>query len=78
MEQIKELRLEIDRVDEEIMVLLSKRFDLSQKVIKEKELMGLGRLDQNRENSILERAKQYGQKTYKVYIELLRISKEKL
>lgn len=78
MEKIKKLRLEIDQVDEEIMELLLKRFELSQTIIKEKEEQGLGPLDQKRENSILDRARSHGQKIEQVYVELLRISKEKL
>lgn len=78
MAKIKNLRLEIDQVDEEIMDLLTRRFALSQEILKEKELVGLGRLDEKRENLILTKASSHGQKIEQVYTELLRISKENL
>lgn len=77
MEKIKALRMQIDQADDEIMELLARRFQLSQEVIAEKELRGLGPLDARREEDIIKKAQRHGEKVVQVYRELLRISKEK-
>lgn len=77
MDRIKELRLEIDSLDHELMELVQKRFELSRRVISEKQKNNLGTYDKKREEFILVRARNFGPKVEELYQELLRISKEK-
>ncbi len=77
MKEIIELRQEIDLLDSRLLELLSRRFELSKKIIEKKSKLGLSSLDEKREEVILEKARSQGPKLEKLYIELLRISKEK-
>lgn len=77
MKEITGLRQEIDRLDQELMELLEKRFKLSSQVISKKHDLDLGTYDGNREEFILDRAQDHGLKVLELYQQLLRISKEK-
>ena len=78
MEKIKQLRLKVDEVDESIMNLLEQRFTLSDQILREKQRLGLRRLDAGREEAILSAARSRSEAVEKVYLELLRISKEQV
>lgn len=59
MDQIKNLRAEIDEIDNTIMNLLEKRYSLSLKIGDLKELFKIDVLDYNREKIILDKASKY-------------------
>ncbi|MBI5788028.1 MAG: prephenate dehydratase [Candidatus Schekmanbacteria bacterium] len=61
MEDLEQLRLEIDQTDEEIVRLLNKRAQIVLKVGKAKEKLNLGYYDPSRENAVYERLQKLNQ-----------------
>ena len=59
MDQIKVYRDEIDQIDDKIMELLNRRYDLSIKIGLEKEKHNISVLDQNREKNIINKVSKY-------------------
>ncbi|ACJ16628.1 chorismate mutase [Thermococcus onnurineus NA1] len=57
--KIKELRGEIDRIDEEIIKLLEKRLEVAREIGTLKAAAGLPIIDNEREREVLERAKKF-------------------
>jgi 3-deoxy-7-phosphoheptulonate synthase len=56
MKKFEQLRLEIDKTDDEIISLLNKRFNLSNEIIKEKLKNSININDIDRENNIIDKA----------------------
>lgn len=59
MDQIAKYRTEIDEIDDQIMELLNKRYDLSIKIGIEKKQVKTHVFDQNREQYIINKASKY-------------------
>ena len=78
MKQLDDLRKEIDRIDKEIMNLLNKRFDITNKIGTIKRAKSEQTLNKDRENDILIKAleQKNSTQTKKVYESILDISKE--
>ncbi len=75
MEKIKNNRIEIDAIDSQIMKLLSKRFEITDEVMKYKLENKKQLLDLERENKILSMASKYDKKVFEVYEKILDLSK---
>jgi monofunctional chorismate mutase len=74
VKELKNLRKEIDAIDDEIIKLLEKRFELISLIKKIKSENNLEVFDQERENEILNKISNAN--TKELYQELLRISKK--
>lgn len=74
---LKEIRIEIDKIDREIIKLFQKRLDLVNKVAKYKRENNLEIVDGNREREILENlnGEKYCQELKDLYREIFNISK---
>ena len=71
-QQIELIRNELDKIDDEIMVLITKRLKLVKKIGKLKKAVGKNIFDPTRENLIIDRLyKTYGTKIKKGEIKLI-------
>ena len=71
-QQIEQIRNDLDKIDDEIMVLITKRLKLVKKIGKLKKAVGKNIFDPNRENLIIDRLyKTYGTKIKKGEIKLI-------
>lgn len=77
MDNIQKLRLEIDKLDNQIMDLLEKRFEVTKQVGIEKSKQNKVILDSNREQLILDKTSKYSHSPQinKVYKYMMNISK---
>lgn len=82
MEELKELREEIDRVDRELAALFEKRMEIARRIGEVKKSRGMQVLDSGRENQVREERKNYIKNPEllpywsELLEELMRISKE--
>ncbi len=76
MSEIIKYRKKIDEIDNELMRLLKERFYQTNIVMDIKKESGLNKLDKDREDIILDKAKLYGDEVYDIYQYILKVSKE--
>lgn len=74
---IKEKRKELDIIDENIMELLSKRYKITDEIMKIKKENNISYLDSGREKIILERAKSYDNDIVNIYKIIMELSKKR-
>ena len=81
MEDIQDLRREIDKIDQEIVKLFNDRLEIAKKIALYKKANNLTVLDQKREDALLEKISklsqdEYKEETLKLYDGILKISKD--
>ena len=81
MEDIQDLRREIDKIDQEIVKLFNHRLEIAKKIALYKKANNLAVLDQKREDALLEKISkisqdEYKEETLKLYDGILKISKD--
>ncbi|MFY9191091.1 MAG: chorismate mutase [Lawsonella sp.] len=73
--QINELRLEIDRLDKEILEAIQRRTEISQLIGKTRKKSGGPRLVHNRELKVIERFNPLGKEGHQLALLLLRLGR---
>ena len=78
---IDELRKDIDAIDNEVMKLLDKRFDVAKAIGEEKKKQNIKVLDSSREQAILDKvdnisSKEHSEYIKQIYIKIMEQSRE--
>ncbi len=76
--ELAKIREEIDDLDQQIFLLLKKRFDITDLVMDYKDSNNMPRRDNNREKEILSKAKATDERVETIYRDILDISKKEL